>query len=521
MNTHFDNCPRIIEKNYTKIVVLLLLFYILVGCFYMFFGSVNEDEGWYLYAGKLVYQGKVPYSDFSYTQAPLLPYIYGIPQFLFGTSLYLGRITSLLLGIMTLLLSIVISNRLAGKLAAVISGTAISLNLYSIYFLTITKTYSLTAFFLSVSVFFLVSRINKWARYSLSTIFLCLAAGTRLSTISAIPILFIYLFVFEKENKRYFLLSMGAGIITIAAIFLPFFLRNQDLFWYNIIGFHMALYNAFNISSLIQDRIDTLFSIDQAFSFMIVAVISGAASFFVYNIKRMPKAFLNHGIYLYLAGILAIIFFSNFLPGYSHAEYQVIILPIIAVLAGCIYSKYYEKFSTPERKSMVITVICILLLVNLISQGPHHIDISGHRLPLEEISQITDHIKKHVPKNEPIFTYHTYLAVQSQRNVLPGLEMAIFSYYPEWDTQTAQRYHVTNNEIAKKFITSQKAAAVILTDYDFNYSITCVPLDEKEQENKRNEILTLIRKYYYLDKKMDSFGQRQDKVYVYLRKDRY
>ncbi|KPL16981.1 MAG: hypothetical protein AMJ92_12265 [candidate division Zixibacteria bacterium SM23_81] len=517
----FDNCPRIIERHYGKIAVLLLFLFLLLAFFYMFLGPVNEDEGWYLYASKLVYQGKILYSDFSYTQTPLLPYVYGIPQLLFGTGLCLGRITSLLFGIMTLVLCMVISNRLAGKLATVICGAAISLNLFAIYFLTITKTYSLTAFFLSVSILFLVSKINKWVKYSFSTIFLCLAAGTRLSAILAIPILLIYLLIFERENKRYFLLATITSLVTIAAIFLPFILRDPELFWYNVVGFHMARYNASDLLHLIQYKINTLSSIARVFSFMMVSVVSGAVLFFVYNWRRMKKALLNHGIYVYLIGILLIIFFSNCLPGGSYAEYQVANLPLMAILAGCIYSKYYEKSVTPEGKSVVLAIICVLLLLNLIGHGTHHVDISGRKLPLDEISRIADYIKEHIPKDEPIFTYHTYLAIQSQRNVLPGLEMAIFSYYPEWDTQTAQRYHVTNNEIVKGLITSQKAAAVILTDLDFKRSASYAPLDKEEQEHIRNDILTKIEEYYYLAKEMDSFGQWRDIVYVYLRKDRY
>ena len=517
---HLDNCPKIIERNYAKIVILLLLLYLLFSLFYMFFGSINEDEGWYLYAGKLVYQGKILYSDFSYTQVPLLPYVYGLPQLFFGASLYLGRITSLLLGIMTLFLSIVISNRLAGKLAAVICGAAISLNLFAIYFLTITKTYSLTAFFISVSIFFLVSKINKYVKYSLSTIFLCLAAGTRLSAIFAIPILIIYLLIFERENKRFFLLAVGISVVTMAAIFLPFSLRDLELFWYNVVGFHIARYNDPNHLYMIRCKIDALSGIVQAFSFMMVAIVSGVVLFFVYNWRRMKESLLNHGIYIYLIGVLLIIFFPHFLSGHSYTEYQIINLPLMAILAGCIYSKYYEKSGTSKGKSVVLAIICALLLVNLIGHGTHYIDVSGRRLPIDEISRIADYIDEHVTKDEPIFTYHTYLAIQSQRNVLQGLEMAIFSYYPKWDTQAAQRYNVTNNEIVKELITSQKAGAVILTDFDFRGNAISVT-DKRVQEDNRKEILTLIQEYYYLAKEMGSFGQWRDTVYVYLRKDQY
>ena len=52
--------------------------------------TVNLDEGWYLWASKLVYAGQVLYRDFAYTQTPLLPYVYGAFQLLFGEGLYQG-----------------------------------------------------------------------------------------------------------------------------------------------------------------------------------------------------------------------------------------------------------------------------------------------------------------------------------------------------------------------------------------------------------------------------------------------
>ena len=39
-------------------------------------GALNQDEGWYLYAARLVSEGKTPYRDFFYTQAPVMPIVY-------------------------------------------------------------------------------------------------------------------------------------------------------------------------------------------------------------------------------------------------------------------------------------------------------------------------------------------------------------------------------------------------------------------------------------------------------------
>ena len=39
----------------------------------VWFGPLNQDEGWYLLAAQNVSRGMTPYRDFLYTQGPVLP----------------------------------------------------------------------------------------------------------------------------------------------------------------------------------------------------------------------------------------------------------------------------------------------------------------------------------------------------------------------------------------------------------------------------------------------------------------
>lgn len=73
--------PNPIYK-WTTIVGMVL--FVAISIAYVIVGRINSDEGWYLYASKLVYGGELPYRDFAFTQTPLLPFIYGLPQILFS-----------------------------------------------------------------------------------------------------------------------------------------------------------------------------------------------------------------------------------------------------------------------------------------------------------------------------------------------------------------------------------------------------------------------------------------------------
>src|SRR5258708_27183994 len=62
---------------------------------------IDGDEGFYLMASRLVFEHRVPYRDFFFTQMPLLPYIYGLWMRAIGTSWVSARMLS---GLLTALL---------------------------------------------------------------------------------------------------------------------------------------------------------------------------------------------------------------------------------------------------------------------------------------------------------------------------------------------------------------------------------------------------------------------------------
>ena len=54
--------------------------YVVLGAMNLYFGDLNQDEGWYLYAARQVHEGQLPYRDFAFTQGPMLPLVYSLAQ---------------------------------------------------------------------------------------------------------------------------------------------------------------------------------------------------------------------------------------------------------------------------------------------------------------------------------------------------------------------------------------------------------------------------------------------------------
>ncbi len=90
--------PKVTGTSSNKLFILPA--FLLQAVFFWFVSQhrlIDADEGFYVLAARLVVQHKVPYIDFFYTPAPLLPYAYAAWLKLTGTSWFAARAFSGLL----------------------------------------------------------------------------------------------------------------------------------------------------------------------------------------------------------------------------------------------------------------------------------------------------------------------------------------------------------------------------------------------------------------------------------------
>ncbi|MEM9777462.1 MAG: hypothetical protein AAF902_22990, partial [Chloroflexota bacterium] len=216
---------------------------------FILFGRLNADEGWYLYASKLVYLGMRPYQDFAYTQTPFLPYIYGIPQILMH-GLYTGRITSFILSFLGLILSLAATHNLVGKRGLIVTALLWGTFGYGIYFHSITKTYALTTFLFVFTLYLLSHNSKNMITISLITASVTLASLTRLSAFFfAIPILF-YLFFSSNSKAKWVLLLTGLlGAFWLTWLAFP----DPEIVFWNLLTHHTSQWEEFTLYLKIQN----------------------------------------------------------------------------------------------------------------------------------------------------------------------------------------------------------------------------------------------------------------------------
>ena len=148
-------------------------------------GRINHDEGWYLYAAGRVLEGALPYRDFAYFQAPLLPFVHAPAQLLFGPGVVVGRLTSLALSIGTVALGARLAFVHGGRLAALFFLGILCLTPQQLWAFTTTRTEPLVAFWLMLAAFFLLARPVSARASGAALAAMVLAVGTRVSVMPA------------------------------------------------------------------------------------------------------------------------------------------------------------------------------------------------------------------------------------------------------------------------------------------------------------------------------------------------
>src|SRR5579863_10359062 len=92
-----ETATRAARKQWLLVAIVSLVY--LAGLvYYAATRPIDGDEGFYTTAARLVWEGKKPYRDFFFQQAPLLPYVYSWIWAVYPRSLVAMRLLSVAAG---------------------------------------------------------------------------------------------------------------------------------------------------------------------------------------------------------------------------------------------------------------------------------------------------------------------------------------------------------------------------------------------------------------------------------------
>ena len=489
-----------------------------VAYFSIWYGGLNQDEGWYLYAAQMVRAGKMPYRDFFFTQGPALPFVYSALAGLWSPDALLsgllgGRVVTFLLGLFSTACAVGLVRRLVPEdrrgRASLIVFALLACNIYHVYFTTIPKTYALGALFVMAG-FLLLACHSPFAAFA-GGLSLAFATGTRISLILILPVVGVTLLVrFRAFRWRFLWFGLGGAL----GLFLTY-----GLFALDPVS-RASLLSAQSYHAA-RGGFDPFFAIGSVSRLSRGYAALGMVLFGVLMTRRPaptePRLPIEQSTILWMLGLsFAAVLLLQISAPFPYDDYQV---PIMGMLTVLISSWYCRRGGAAWFAVLAAGLVSFTApqLQEWTTYAPDRFWSQKKEMTeLAKLRQVGGVINALDPDGTDILTQDLYLAVETGRTVPSGLEMGPFSYFPEMSTEDARAVHVLNRELMENLLESAPCRVAACSDYAF--AISAPRCSETPREEQMGLFRRLKRHYEWGYPPVRNFGQNSTTLLLLKRK---
>ncbi len=494
----------------------------------VWFGNLNQDEGWYLYAASRVASGASVYRDFFFTQGPLMPHVYALLSGLWAPFGVLGgRVVTVFFGLLGCVLAALLARRAvpspraaeAGIMAFALTGC----NLYHVYFTTIPKTYALASCLLLGGYLVLSLSLSrrKMTRSLMSSMWalpagllIALAAGTRLSLGALLPVTALWLLLTcRKTGAAFFWFALGGGM-GLAVVYGPVLLESREQFFFSQ-SFHTARggHDLFFVAGSLARTVRAYLPVCLlALALAVFRLFRGHAAVPRADMQEPAGCEYRGTLWpgLWLFAFLAV-FLAQLASPYPYDDYQV---PVMGLFAAALAAWAANSTSSGELRGC----ICLFwVMVSLFSTFASPLaqdwfvvrqdrfwvvrkampDLALLRMTARDVRALAE-------KDEVLLTQDVYLAVEAGMRVPEGLEMGPFGYFPSLSDEAAARYRVMNKNRLAALLASAPCGVAAFSGYGL--AIRAPVMDAVPQEDLQL-FLSLLGRNYDRVQEVPDFGQ--------------
>lgn len=446
-------------KNLT-ICFALLFPYFIYGFISIYNGRIGGDEGIYMLSAVNVLSGKLPYRDFVLNQMPFFPYFYGVAMSIVGKGLINARWVSFFLGLMAIVFVMLTCQKKGGIWAAAIAGSLLTLNKSFIFDMCSVRTQALTVFLTAASLFLIVDSEGQDKKILLSIFMMSLASLVRLSFLPVLVILWGFI-LFTRWQKRKYWLILAVNTFLLLGIFV-FFNQGGNLlyciyFFHNYANMPWAFERfAYFVTGYLKNQFSILFC------FIITLFL------FIHKLKdRGAKSFVNSYDIFYLFFLLACYIVTTLIHAIrtiSYPTYQTSNIIFIVIFTGLIMGRWASSFANSYKRILFMLFYLVIAFLNMPYQE-YVISWNGDGGPVR-MHQAVKLIKGITKAGDNVITCNHELAVEANLAVLPGYEIAEFSYSPGMSRAQAKKLNMVYPGKLREDIEARKADIICLTPRD-------------------------------------------------------
>lgn len=465
--------PRITFPGILLVAGLLAL--VVESVVFITFGTTVYDEGGYLYEGWLtVSQGHLPFRDFHAKLPPLLYYLYGIGQHLFGPSVLVGRIESALFMFGGLALALKLARRMGGPWAGVLLVWLVAANPFFL-------NHSLHAYAVAPTAFFVVLALALLSlpRFGVGAL---LGSGAAIGAMllcrhDLLPLaLVLWVFILWKAPAP---LTMRVWAVLVswlvfALAILPFYLQAPDNVLQSLtlgkLGPRLPSVAGFAEAAPVNPRTLAWYTMIAIRYYAGALILLGAAlAVFCCSQNRLGRSCALSASALALAAA-GVQWFSH-VPAALATGGNVFYLldPYIfwAVALGAVglFTMLPHIAGAPAPSwSRLVGAVGVLAILMPVFTGPGpFFNVSLSRpTELSRIRSGTEALKRHIPPDATIFTVDDPHHFLEAGLVLPhSLTHQLFSFREAGDTERLRSAHFYNEEMIREWLSGDAQYAVI------------------------------------------------------------
>jgi Dolichyl-phosphate-mannose-protein mannosyltransferase len=472
------------QRQITILVSLSCCVYFATLVYYATVRRVDGDEGFYTTSARLVWQGKTPYQDFFYQQAPLLPYIYSWIWAIRPNSLVAMRILSTVFCAATTLLWGLGLLRIKALPGKVVLATllAILLDPYWISWNVVVKTFSFSNLMISVALVSLYAALQsgrtRW--YFAAGLALGICASARSFYGPLIPAAFTWLLIRNRgraNGKHRTAMIFAAGAILGLSPLIFSFARDPQAFLFNNIRYHtlQAGYLPENgkIAVGYQDAgtavltyIGFIFVLLVGLHpyFTVQAVLASAGIVSVCRLrKRRNLSYTNHDYsYFELVALLLLVFAATSLIAFPPYD-QYFVTPLVPFFIPFLAEVF--RTTIAHRKN-IIFVLAALAPV-LFAYGLRREVWEYSRNPEWKVSsyhKVTAAVKFNSNPTDVVLSLFPGYVFESGRQYFPGLEdQFTFRIIDKITPDVAARYHIVSKEMILHAVAQGVAEVIVIS----------------------------------------------------------
>jgi hypothetical protein len=432
--------------------------------------TMDGDEGFYALASKLVAHGRVPYVDFWYQQAPLLPYVDGVWGRVFGESWLALRVLSVLLAIgLGVALYVHLSARLSSRALAGVGVLVYASAPLVLQWFVAVKAYALATLVLFIG-YAIVGNLDRapaaadrdsW-RWLWAAIFAGLAVDVRFVLA---PALLVFVYYAARAGMRVragvrYLSFTLAGLVIGLAPSLFFFVRDPHRFLNDTLTSQTTRSGVPFGASVAQKLRVVGGLLSTPHVFVATAAVITVTVAFVARRRQLPMAI----------AIAATLTVANLLPSPTYDQYFCIVMPFLIVGALELVALVRADDATIARGQLVspwrvvgavVVALCVLVAATqLDSMRQQHV-LVARPSDVRAVSRAVDDVAR--PGEVVLSTWPGWL-YETHARQLPGLESDFIPSVvanSHLSAARAREYHMLSNADLAQTVRSRRVRVIV------------------------------------------------------------